>query len=101
VDLNISGRHRKLQANDLAYGDLDPHHRGNPGLAKVHGFSAHHLAVARVNPNTRLKCETGMAAGIHHALRLITGELVLEVHRWVGYLDTSAKSEVEFSYDRL
>jgi hypothetical protein len=84
VDLDISGRDRKFQANYLAYRNLDPHHRGNARLAKVHGFSERYLAVARVNPNTRLKCETGMTAGIHHALRLITGELVLEVHRWVG-----------------
>jgi hypothetical protein len=81
VDLDISGRDGKLQANHLAYRNLDPHHRRNARLAKVHGFSAHYIAVAPVNPNAGSKLEARMAAGIHHALRLSTAELVLEVHR--------------------
>jgi len=42
VDINIAGRQREFEADNLSDGNFHEEHRGNARLANVNRMSAHH-----------------------------------------------------------
>jgi len=67
VDVNIAGRQRKLQANDLSNRNFHTEHSGNPRLADIHCVSAYDRGVARIDTDISLQSVARMSASFHEA----------------------------------